>query len=39
MHQVISYIGRHLAQQPALHIATSNWLYSLKSWGHNPLKK
>ena len=35
MHHVISYISRHLAQRPA-HVEDSNWLYSLKNWGHDP---
>jgi len=39
MHKVISYVSRHLAQQPAHDLETSNWLYSLKNWGHDPLKK
>lgn len=39
MHKVISYISRHLAQQPAHDLETSNWLYSLKNWGHDPFKK
>jgi hypothetical protein len=39
MHKVNSCISRHLAQKPAHDKETSNWLYSLKNWGHNPLKK
>jgi hypothetical protein len=35
MHKVISYISRHLAQKPE-QVEGSNWLYSLKNWGHDP---
>jgi len=38
MHKVVSYISRHLAQKPAT-VEGSNWLYSLKNWGHDPEKK
>jgi ribosomal protein L11 len=37
MHKVISYVRRHSAQKPA-HVEGSNWLYSLKNWGHDPEK-
>lgn len=37
MHKVISYISRHLGQRPK-DVAGSNWLYSLKNWGHDPEK-
>ncbi|WP_066517321.1 DUF3140 domain-containing protein [Sphingobium cloacae] len=37
MRKVVSYIRRHTAQQPA-NIVTSRWRYSLKNWGHDPLK-
>lgn len=37
MRKVISYVRRHLAQKPA-EVAGSNWLYSLKNWGHNPTR-
>ncbi|MBO0929399.1 DUF3140 domain-containing protein [Fibrella aquatilis] len=38
MHKVISYVKRHSAQKPA-EVEGSNWLYSLKNWGHDPQKK
>lgn len=38
MHKVISYVRRHSAQKPD-EVAGSNWLYSLKNWGHDPQKK
>ena len=38
MSKVISYISRHSAQKPT-HPKESNWLYSLKNWGHDPMKK
>ena len=38
MTKVVSYVKRHSAQQPD-EIAGSNWLYSLKNWGHDPEKK
>ena len=38
MHKVISYVKRHSAQKPA-DVQGSNWLYSLKNWGHDPQKK
>ncbi|MEZ0541660.1 DUF3140 domain-containing protein [Fibrella arboris] len=37
MRKVISYVRRHSAQRPA-EVEGSNWLYSLKNWGHNPQK-
>ena len=37
MHKVVSYVRRHLAQEPA-EVEGSNWLYSLKNWGHDPEK-
>jgi Protein of unknown function (DUF3140) len=37
MRKVVGYIRRHLAQEPA-NTATSRWRYSLKNWGHDPLK-
>ncbi len=40
MRRVVSYVHRHLAQQPAKEdIATSRWRYSLMNWGHDPLKR
>ena len=38
MRKVISYVRRHSAQQPD-EVEGSNWLYSLKNWGHDPQKK
>ncbi len=38
MKKVISYVHRHSAQKPASDIEHSRWLYSLKNWGHDPLK-
>lgn len=37
MQKVVSYVRRHSAQEPK-EVAGSNWLYSLKNWGHNPEK-
>lgn len=37
MQKVVSYVRRHLAQKPAK-IDGSNWLYSLKNWGHDPTR-
>ena len=41
LHQVHSYVSRHLAQGPhhAAAVETSPWRYSLMNWGHDPLKK
>lgn len=39
MGKVVSYISRHSAQKPTHDVETSNWLYSLKNWGHDPQKK
>ncbi len=38
MKKVNSYIARHTAQKPDGDIEESNWRYSLKNWGHDPLK-
>lgn len=38
MHRTVSYIKRHLAQEPK-EVEGSNWEYSLKNWGHDPSKK
>ncbi|WP_046759013.1 DUF3140 domain-containing protein [Kordia jejudonensis] len=38
MKKVNSYIARHTAQKPDGAIEDSNWRYSLKNWGHDPLK-
>lgn len=36
--KVISYVHRHLAQRPSDNIENSRWRYSLKNWGHDPIK-
>ncbi|MUL35030.1 DUF3140 domain-containing protein [Gloeocapsopsis dulcis] len=38
MKKVISYVHRHTAQKPSSDIEDSRWRYSLKNWGHDPLK-
>lgn len=38
MQKVTSYISRHSAQKPSHDVEDSNWRYSLKNWGHDPLK-
>lgn len=39
MRKVISYVHRHLAQEPQKEaIETSRWRYSLKNWGHDPVR-
>lgn len=38
MQKVNSYIARHTAQRPDGDIRESDWRYSLKNWGHDPLK-
>jgi hypothetical protein len=38
MRRVVSYVHRHLAQKPSGDIDHSRWRYSLKNWGHDPLK-
>ncbi|MUH01801.1 DUF3140 domain-containing protein [Scytonema sp. UIC 10036] len=37
MKKVISYIHRHLAQQPKGDVEHTRWRYSLMNWGHDPL--
>ncbi|MEZ0607130.1 DUF3140 domain-containing protein [Fibrella sp. WM1] len=37
MRKVISYVRRHSAQKPH-EVEGSNWLFSLKNWGHDPQK-
>lgn len=37
MRKVISYVRRHSAQKPK-EVEGSNWLFSLKNWGHDPQK-
>ncbi|WP_281541906.1 DUF3140 domain-containing protein [Maribacter aestuarii] len=38
MQKVNSYIARHKAQKPSGDLKESDWRYSLKNWGHDPLK-
>ncbi len=39
MRRVVSYVHRHLAQEPSHEdIETSRWRYSLMNWGNDPLK-
>jgi predicted transglutaminase-like cysteine proteinase len=38
MKKVNSYIARHKAQKPDGDVKESDWRYSLKNWGHDPLK-
>jgi len=38
MKKVNSYVARHTAQKPDGNAAETNWRYSLKNWGHDPLK-
>lgn len=41
MAKVVGYIKRHMAQRPEKErdeLAHSNWTYSLKNWGHDPMK-
>lgn len=38
MQRVISYVHRHSAQRPNGDIEHTRWRYSLKNWGHDPLK-
>lgn len=37
MRQVVGFVRRHRAQEPA-NVATSRWRYSLMNWGHDPLR-
>ena len=38
MQKVNAYIARHSAQKPDGDIKETDWRYSLKNWGHDPLK-
>ncbi|MBE9046453.1 HVA1 family protein [Pleurocapsales cyanobacterium LEGE 10410] len=38
MKKVISYVHRHLAQQPSGDVEDTPWRYSLMNWGNDPLK-
>lgn len=37
MNKVVGYVNRHCAQVPS-EPEGSDWAYSLKNWGHDPLK-
>ena len=40
MATVVGYIKRHRSQgAPEEDVETSNWTYSLKNWGHDPMKE
>ena len=39
MAKVVSYVHRHLAQQPSGPIEETPWRYSLMNWGHDPARK
>ena len=38
MKRVVSYVHRHMAQQPSGNIEHMRWRYSLMNWGRDPLK-
>lgn len=38
MRRVVSYVHRHLVQKPSGDIEHTRWRYSLKNWGHDPVK-
>jgi hypothetical protein len=41
MKKVNGYIARHLTQRPkkgGAELRETDWTYSLKNWGHDPLK-
>lgn len=38
MQKVNSYVARHSAQRPDGDVSETDWYYSLKNWGHDPLK-
>ena len=38
MKKVVSYVHRHSAQRPSGDVEHTRWRYSLKNWGHDPLK-
>ena len=38
MKKTISYVHRHLAQEPSGEIKDTPWRYSLMNWGNDPLK-
>lgn len=38
MSKVVGYIVRHKAQRPKGDVGDTTWRYSLKNWGHDPVK-
>lgn len=38
MNKVVGYIHRHRAQRPEGDVSGTNWAYSLKNWGFDPVK-
>ncbi|MFD1063205.1 DUF3140 domain-containing protein [Winogradskyella litorisediminis] len=38
MQKVNGYVARHKAQKPDGDVKESDWRYSLKNWGHDPIK-
>ena len=38
MRTVVGFVRRHVAQRPRKNAATSRWAYSLKNWGHDPIR-
>src|SRR5215469_2082438 len=38
MRAVVGFVRRHVAQRPRKNAATSRWAYSLKNWGHDPIR-
>ena len=38
MRKVVGYVHRHLAQRPLGDVTHTRWRYSLRNWGHDPLR-
>ncbi|MHA6248423.1 DUF3140 domain-containing protein [Pontibacter sp. CAU 1760] len=38
MRKVVGYVHRHVAQRPSGDVENTPWRYSLKNWGHEPMK-
>ena len=38
MKKVVGYVHRHLEQRPKGDVRDTNWRYSLRNWGHEPLE-
>ena len=38
MNKVNGYVARHTAQRPDGDVKETDWRYSLKNWGHDPIK-